>query len=55
MLYYIFTDKIGKLSGEGELLPHHEYSITKKNFVFLMILILIMKLEEKFIQIIKLF
>ena len=28
-MLYIFTDKIGKLSGEGEL-PHHEYSINYK-------------------------
>ena len=26
-LYYIFTDEIAKLSGEGHFLPHHEYSI----------------------------
>ena len=26
-LRYIFFEKIAKLSGEGELLPHHEYSI----------------------------
>ena len=26
-LYYIFTKEIAKLSGEGELLPHHEFSI----------------------------
>ena len=55
-LYYIFTNKIVKLSGEGELLPHHEYFINyEKNFVFLIILILIMKPVKKFIQIIKLF
>ena len=26
-LKYIFWKKIGKLSGDGELLPHHEYTI----------------------------
>ena len=26
-LYYIFTKEISKLSGEGELLPHHEFTI----------------------------
>ena len=26
-LRYIFIEEIGKLSGDGELLPHHEYDI----------------------------
>ena len=26
-LFYIFTDKIAELSGEGEFMPHHEYHI----------------------------
>ena len=26
-LYYIFADAIGEISGDGELLPHHEFSI----------------------------
>ena len=35
-LYYIFTNKIVKLSGEGELLPCHEYFINyeKKCCIF---------------------
>ena len=44
-LKYIFRKNISKLS--GGLLRHHEYSITKKNFVFLVILILNTKLEKK--------
>ena len=26
-LYYLFTNEIAKISGEGELLPHHEFRI----------------------------
>ena len=29
-LYYIFTDEVAKLSGEGYFLPHHEYLINYK-------------------------
>ena len=29
-LYYVFTNKIAKLLGDGELLPHHEFLINYK-------------------------
>ena len=32
-LFYVFSEKIAKLSGDGELLPHHEFLINyKKKF-----------------------
>ena len=29
-LFYVFSNKIAKLSGDGELLPHHEFLINYK-------------------------
>ena len=29
-LFYVFSEKIAKLSGDGELLPHHEFLINYK-------------------------
>ena len=29
-MYYIFTEEIAKLSGDGELLPHHKFLINYK-------------------------
>ena len=35
-LFYVFSEKIAKLSGDGELLPHHEFYINyKKKFCIL--------------------
>ena len=29
-LFYVFSEKIAKISGDGELLPHHEFYINYK-------------------------